>query len=289
MTAETRIWWAILFVAGAGLIYKAAFTQSGLGLVYVVEAELPATAKHLPPRYMQVEPEDPAGHVSWPRSVGLWIAAFFTLSALSYLYCDNVCYKLTESIIVGVSAGYLMVVGFWDSIVKDLLVNLAPDVARAWAVPSVPPDQAVNLWFLIPLVLGLMLFLQFVPKVDWLAKWPLAFVVGTFAGLRLVNYMDADFVSQIRNSIVPMIVMADGAMNWTQSLKNTGLVLCLLTCLSYFVFSVRHHGALGVSARIGMWVLMVTFGAAFGFTVMGRITLLTRRLEFLLHDCLRLI
>ena len=40
---------------------------------------------------------------------------------------------------------------------------------------------------------------------------------------------------------------------------------------------------------MGIWFLMITFGAAFGYTVMGRIALLAIRLEFLFDDWLWLI
>ena len=46
---------------------------------------------------------------------------------------------------------------------------------------------------------------------------------------------------------------------------------------------------MGGSARVGVWVLMITFGASFAYTVMGRIALLAIRIEFLLDDWLWLI
>jgi hypothetical protein len=45
----------------------------------------------------------------------------------------------------------------------------------------------------------------------------------------------------------------------------------------------------GHTAKVGIWVLMITFGASFGYTVMGRIALLAIRIEFLLDDWLWLI
>ena len=39
---------------------------------------------------------------------------------------------------------------------------------------------------------------------------------------------------------------------------------------------------------MGIWFLMITFGSAFGLTVMGRITLLSQRFEFLFTDWLRI-
>ncbi len=35
----------------------------------------------------------------------VWVAAFFTLAIYSFLYKDNVIYKITESIFIGVAAG----------------------------------------------------------------------------------------------------------------------------------------------------------------------------------------
>lgn len=161
-----RLCWGIVFALGAaGLLYKATSTPAGVGVVYVAPAAPPADAPpDLAPRYLKTDRNDPRGEVSWVRTVGLWLSAFFTLSILSYLYRDNVFYKLTEAVIVGVSAAYLMVVGFWDSIVADLLVNLAPSVARGWAVPSTPPDRSADWLFLAPLVLGLLLFARFIPR-----------------------------------------------------------------------------------------------------------------------------
>ncbi|MCK5331304.1 MAG: hypothetical protein KAK01_07850, partial [Candidatus Marinimicrobia bacterium] len=73
------------------------------------------------------------------------------------------------------------------------------------------------------------------------------------------------------------------------SLLNLILILGVLAGLVYFFFSVEHKGFVGKTAKVGIWVLMITFGAAFGYTVMGRIALLAIRLEFLFDDWLWLI
>ena len=54
----------------------------------------------------------------------------------------------------------------------------------------------------------------------------------------------------------------------------------------YFLFAFEHKGIVGKTAKVGIWVLMITFGAGFGYTVMGRIALLAIRLEFLFDDWL---
>ncbi|MCY2924134.1 MAG: hypothetical protein NT031_01620, partial [Planctomycetota bacterium] len=58
--------------------------------------------------------------------------------------------------------------------------------------------------------------------------------------------------------------------------------------LFYFFFSVR-HGKLGAGvSKIGIWFLMISFGASFGYTVMGRLSLLIGRVRFLLFDWLNI-
>ena len=47
-------------------------------------------------------------------------------------------------------------------------------------------------------------------------------------------------------------------------------------------------GSLGVASKLGIYFLMVSFGAGYGYTVMSRISLLIGRFQFLLEDWLGL-
>ena len=97
-------------------------------------------------------------------------------------------------------------------------------------------------------------------------------------------------MSQIRNSIVPLFVISPTTgFDFWDSLKNIIIVIGVLCTIIYFFFSFEHKGFVGKTARVGIWFLMITFGAAFGYTVMGRIALLAIRIEFLLNDWLWLI
>jgi len=118
----------------------------------------------------------------------------------------------------------------------------------------------------------------------------LAFFIGATAGIRLLAYFESDFVAQIQSTVLPLIALAaDGSFDWATSLKNITIVFGILVCTVYFFFSIEHKGAVGAAARVGIWFLMITFGAGFGYTVMGRIALLSGRLEFLYDDWLWLI
>lgn len=62
------------------------------------------------------------------------------------------------------------------------------------------------------------------------------------------------------------------------------IVAGVLSTLIYFYFSKPHTGALGVTAKVGIWFIMIAFGAHFGYTVMGRVSLLIGRVQFLIND-----
>lgn len=314
MNRERIIWTGVLSLCCLLVAYRATFAERGVGQQYVVPVEIAgkidlATGKLVSVssagdenedavirsvRYDKASAGDPRAVYSPSRTIGVWIAAILTLCVFSYLYRDNPFYKLAESIIVGVSAGYWIVQYAWTVLISKVLVKLAPDVARYAFLPDTPADATADYVYLIPVVLGCLIFCRLISKLSWLGRWPLAFIVGTTAGLKLILFLDADFVQQIRSTMLPLLVVStDGAGSpyidvWL-SVQNLVIVISVLSSLTYFNFSVEHKGLIGRISRMGVWVLMISFGASFALTVMGRITLLTMRLQFLFDDWLGLV
>ena len=60
-------------------------------------------------------------------------------------------------------------------------------------------------------------------------------------------------------------------------LNNLIILIGTITGLLYFFFSKEQTGTFGKITRIGIYFLMISFGASFGFAVMGRISLLIGR------------
>ncbi len=231
------------------------------------------------------------------------VAAFLTLAIFSFLYKDNPFYKFAEHLFVGVSAAFWMCQGFWSTLVKNLFPRLSEGLATYFMEPYQP--GAANFFYWIPVILGVLLLMRLSKEYGWLSRWPLAFIVGTTAGLNFVRYLRSDFIVQVSSTFVPL--MSTEAHSWQGfgaflsglDLSATGhfvsivanwvIFLGVFTGLTYFFFSKEHKGAFGVSSRVGIWILMVTFGASFGYTVMGRISLLVGRITFLFRDWLGLI
>lgn len=205
----------------------------------------------------------------------LWLAAFLTLGIFSFLYKDNPWYKLSEAIFVGISAGYWFVVLFWDNFYGKFWVGRGEDPM---------------LW--VGAILGLLMLLRLIPKIGWLSRWPLAFIVGATAGLWLINYVASNVMVQVQATMVPLFSTAFGVgFDANSGAIVGGLVIFLGTFsgLVYFFFSKAHTGAFGTTARIGVFFLMITFGASFGYTVMSRMSLLIGRIDYLLGDWLGMI
>jgi len=201
--------------------------------------------------------------------IGIWIAALLTLGIFSFLYKDNPFYKFCESLFVGVSAGYWFVTTFWQVFMPKLADNLV----------------AGRFYYMIGAIFGVLMLLRLFPKIGWLSRWSLALVVGTTAGLYFTRYLVSNGMIQVQKTIIPLYVKGD----LSQTIGNLVIVIGTFSGLIYFFFSKEHKGAFGGLAKLGIWFLMLSFGASFGYTVMSRMSLLIGRMDFLLGTWLGLI
>lgn len=212
----------------------------------------------------------------------LWVGALLTLMIFSFLYKDNAFYKFAEHLFVGVSAAYWMVQGFWQQIVPNLLAKLFPRAMEGMVEAA--KGQAPQPVYWIALIMGLMLLARLFQPIAWLSRWAMAFIIGYTAGSNLTRYLSSDFISQVQATMSRPLITSQGA-NWFDLLmtnfSNLVIVGGVICGLIYFFFSKEHTGAFGRASRVGIWVLMVAFGASFGYTVMARISLLIGRIEYL--------
>ena len=222
---------------------------------------------------------------------GVWVAALLTLFIFSFLYKDNPLYKFAEHLFVGVSAGYYIVLNFWTVVIPNLwdpLVRaftgrdpVSHEVVHQAGGPFAATIGDYRGWFIIPGILGLLLFTRMVRKIDWVSRWSLAVIIGVYAGLKTTGFAQGDLVAQVQASLQPLWT---GEL-WT-SLNAILFTVGLVTSLLFFFYSREHKGALGVAARVGIVFLMISFGAGYGYTVMSRLSLLIGRFQFLLEDWL---
>jgi hypothetical protein len=213
----------------------------------------------------------------WGDGLGIITAAAITLAMYSFLYKDNPVFKIAENLFVGVAMGYSIII-VWYNILK-------PDVFEALIVPLLKDTgKAPQYTVIVPTLLGLFMFLRFSSKLSWLSRWSFAFIVGMGSGIAIPNFINAILLRQLEPMITPLYA---GSFWGT---INTLLVLVgVVSVLFYFFFSLEHKGVIGGVSVIGIWFIMIAFGASFGYTVMARMSLLIGRIQFLLKDWLGII
>ena len=201
--------------------------------------------------------------------IGVWCVVLLTLSIFSYLYGDNPFYKAAEHIFVGVSAGYIFTITFWDTIWPNLFGRLFPDYVKA--------GFEFDWTYIFPFVLGVFMLFRLSKKYDWLSRISIAYIVGMMAGLKFYVFLNSNLLTQIKSSTVNL------SGTYFSIINEFIILIGVISGLVYFFFSKEHKGVIGKVSRIGVYFLMIKFGASFGFAVMGRISLLIGRFEELIE------
>lgn len=210
--------------------------------------------------------------ISFMTIFGVWMGVVLTFAIFSFLYKDNPLYKVAEQIFVGLSAGYWFVYTIYFIMIPNLYSKLTEDFTG-------------NTLLIIPAILGIMMLIRIIPKFEWLSRYPISLLMGTTAGLSFMLFIKSDLIQQL----VATMINPFAADNPAQVFGEILMIVGTVTGLAYFYFSKKHEGVFGVTAKVGIYFLMVSFGAAFGYTVMARVSLLIGRIQFLLGDWLHLI
>ena len=226
--------------------------------------------------------------------IGIILAAGLTLIMYSFLYRDNPLFKIAENLYVGVALGFGAVHYSWRQSLRPEVVDpLFRAVTREAFYDAVLHRS-------VPILLGLMLLTRLSRKRGWISRYAYALMVGWGAGFGIVVVTQSWILRQLHASIsalqpVPGNGAAPAAFSqaWLANvaLPTLGAVAMLagtVTVLFYFFFSIKHRGLGGAVSRVGIWFLMISFGASFGYTVMGRLSLLIGRVRFLLFEWLKL-
>lgn len=219
-------------------------------------------------------PSDAPGKTSL-EGIGVIIGAGLTLIMYSFLYRDNPLFKIAENLYVGVALGYGIMVTWYQSLIPEVVDPLVT-----------APHYQARLDFLfarlriVPIILGVLMLTRLSRRHGWLSRYTYTIMVGWGAGIGIPIVAHTYILQQVRPLLHPV---------WGEFWGMVGAMVVLigtLTVLFYFFFSVEHRGAAGAVSRVGIWFLMVSFGASFGYTVMARVSLFIGRAQFLLSKWL---
>ena len=209
---------------------------------------------------------------------GTTFAAFLTLAIMSFLYKDNPFYKFAEHAVVGTSAGYFVIILWHNGLVPNLFRRLADG---DWYLMFL---NSSAWYYIIPALIGTLMWTRFSKQYSWVSRWPMALYIGISTGAAIPREMSAKVSKQLYATMSPINwsdFWGSGWLDTSAGYSDLIVFACTLCAIVYFFFSKAHTGAFGGLAKVGIWTLMIGFGASFGFTVMARISLFIQRIQFM--------
>ena len=196
-------------------------------------------------------------------AISIWAAALCTFAIYTVLYKENKFYRLFEHIFIGLYGGYGVYIT-WSEILYP-----------KWWKPMTEEGQW---WWAFAAIVGSLFYFMYSKKHAWLSRVIFGMFMGFSAGGIFREFYEGYF-PQIGSSMKPF------TGSYSNILSVLVFYVILLAALSYFFFSFEHkHPVVKGSAMAGRWFLMIGFGAMFGATVMGRMTLFIGRLNFIINS-----
>ncbi len=193
---------------------------------------------------------------------GITVAALLNIGLWSFLLGDNLLFRVVQSLYVGAAVAHTFVLAYRNTLIPNL-----------WEPLLGGKHILIN-----PFVLGLMSFTRVSRKHAQISKIPISFIVAVGAALAIRGSLLSDLTQQVASAMVPL-----------NSVNNIVMFIGIICTLAYFTFTIKPTPAMKSVSTLGRYFMMAAFGAAFGNTVMARMSLLIGRLQFLLGDWLHLI
>ena len=214
----------------------------------------------------------------------LLFGALGTVAILSLVFKENRFYRVFEHIFLGLALGYdleftwttVLRPQFWDAMVRD----------GQWP-------------WILTVPVGLMFYGIYTQRFNWMSRVVFGIFFGVAAGAvfqdfagRIIPQVTKSFLPS--KSLIPPHYPAGTAhvlLHQISFVLNNVLFLGIVVAVVvYFLFAFEQKNkAVQRTAQIGRWVLMFSFGAIFGSTIMTRMALLIDRMYFIFHDWLRVV
>lgn len=272
---ESRFWSVLML----GLLV--ALVALGIGMNYGMTAFEPESG-----RYRQ-----------WQTLLGVIV----TLGIFSILYKENPVFRFLEHIFIGLATGFSAVFLWFNFVEPKWFIPMMPESLVQGTRYNAPADVTQGQWWLFfALLVGLLFFTVYVPRLAWMNRLAIGMVMGFSAGLGLQMFIGL-IGPQLTSSFKPPIThyntgepipagMPFDANNiriadsdWYVHPFAIVFIVILVCTLAYFIFSVEQRkGWIRKPANAGRYFLMITLGSIFGTTVMGRFSLLIARFEFVI-------
>ena len=190
-------------------------------------------------------------------TINMIVASFMCITVYTMLFGDNQISRIGEHIVTGVGAGYVLITNLDFFYKKGVLKMLTPG----------------NAHYVIPVVLGILIYARLYPKTRWMYRYPIAVILGCTLGVAMRTYVFSQFVDQIMGNLPPIAPLV--GVPTGKAVSNLIVILGSICATIFFVFSRDFTGPSRYIHRIGRLFLLCAFGATYGNTVSYRYELMS--------------
>ena len=206
--------------------------------------------------------------MSMAELLGAFVGLVLTLGVFSYIFGDNVLFRLAIHIFIGVAAGYAAVLVWYNVILYQLVT------------PLVFGGQAERFLLLFPLILGVLLLAKASPRISALGNPAMAYLVGVGAA--------AAVGGAVLGTILPQVSASANSLS-INLFRGFVILVGTVTTLIYFHFGARERPGRGTQrpawmegiALVGQGFIAITFGALFAGVYAASLAALIERLNFI--------
>ncbi|MCI0708644.1 MAG: hypothetical protein L0154_00635 [Chloroflexi bacterium] len=192
-----------------------------------------------------------------------WAALVLTLMIFSYVLADNFLYRIAVHILIGTAAATVAI-----TIIEGVII---PWVNRT-VVEADTDEAGAIIVGIIPLILGLLLFLKSNGLLTSIGNIGSALLIGAGVGVALVGVVSV--------TLFAVITEAGESVNDSNALDATILIVGTITTLLYFQYiSLRSRDGmprrplpLQLVALVGEGFIAVTFGALYAGAILTSLT-----------------
>jgi hypothetical protein len=145
---------------------------------------------------------------------GIFVGFLLTIAILSFVIKDNPLYRLAVHILVGVSAGFAVVI-----VINEVILPLFDDISQESSL-------LVRLYWVVPILLAALLLLKLFPGAARIGNSSMAVIIGVGATVGLLGAIEGTLLPQI-------LVQYDSAF------LGIGIGILAIIALAYFFFTAR--------------------------------------------------
>lgn len=209
-----------------------------------------------------------------------WASLVLTLLVFSYLLGDNFLYRIAVHILVGVAAGYVMIVA-----VESVLIPWFDDTLLAESEGrSAATMTAIRVLGASPLALGALLLFKASPRLAPVGNLGLAVIIGVGLAVSLVGALSG--------TIIPLARDTGESIN-DSTVDGIVIIVGVITTLLYFQYlaverggKIRRPSGFRIVGTIGQAFVTVTLGLLYAGAIITSLSVFSdvirQQLEFIL-------